>query len=340
MSDALVYHADDADWKAEGMQKVIVGLGELLWDLLPTGERLGGAPANFTVMAARLGNRGVIASRLGSDTLGARARAVLATFPPDISLLQTDDIHPTGTVGVEIRQGEPHYIIHEPAAWDFLEWTPEWRALAATADAVCFGTLAQRNARSRATIREFLAATRPDSVRVFDVNLRPPFFSAKVIAASLALATIFKLNEAEVPQVLAMLGATESFPAAETGLIESARWLLGKYPLRLVAITMGADGSLLVTPDAFHRRKRIVRNPKGAAHKIGTVQMADPVGAGDAFTAALVTYYLNGASLAEMNEAGNRWGGWVASQPGAMPYLDAATLARITKQIRASRNSG
>ena len=321
------------------MQKVMVGLGELLWDLLLTGERLGGAPANFTVMASRLGNRGVIASRLGGDTLGARARAVLGTFPADISLLQIDSDHPTGTVGVEIRHGEPYYIIHEPAAWDFVEWTPEWRALASTADAVCFGTLAQRNAVSRGTIREFLAATRPDCVRVYDVNLRPPFFNRKLIADSLALATIFKLNEAEVPQVLAILGATESFPAGETGLLESARWLLGKYPLQLVAITMGADGSLLVTPDAFHRRKRIVRNRKGAARSVGAVQMADPVGAGDAFTAALVTYHLNGASLAEMNEAGNRWGGWVASQPGAMPYLDAATLARITKQIRAARRN-
>ncbi len=305
------------------MQKVIVGLGELLWDLLPAGERLGGAPANFTVMASRLGNRGVIASRLGGDTLGARARDVLGAFPADISLLQTDAANPTGTVGVEIRHGEPHYIIHEPAAWDFMEWTPEWRALASTADAVCFGSLAQRNAVSRATIREFLAETRPGSVRVFDVNLRPPFFNAELIAESLALATIFKLNEVEMPQVLAMLGAAESFPAGETGLLESARWLLGKYPLKLVAITMGGDGSLLVTPDGFDR------------HPGAAVKVADTVGAGDAFTAALVHSYLHGASLAEMNEAGNRWGGWVASQAGAMPDLDAATLALITQQIQA-----
>lgn len=318
--------------RAEDMQKVIVGLGELLWDLLPTGERLGGAPANFTVMSARLGNRGVIASRLGGDTLGARARAVLGGFPVDISLLQIDSGHPTGSVGVEIRHGEPHYIIHEPAAWDFLEWSPEWRSLASTADAVCFGTLAQRNAVSRATIREFLAATSPDCVRVYDVNLRPPFFNAKLIADSLALATIFKLNEAEVPLVVSMLGAPAPFPASEAGLLESGRWLLEKYPLKLIAITMGADGSLLVTPDAFHRRKRIVR-------RSAAMQVADPVGAGDAFTAALVHSFLQGASLAEMNEAGNRWGGWVASQPGAMPYLDAATLTAITKRIRAARRN-
>ena len=308
------------------MQKVIVGLGELLWDLLPSGERLGGAPANFTVMAARLGNRGVIASRLGNDTLGAKARATLHAFPADISLLQSDAKHPTGTVGVEIRGGEPHYTIHEPAAWDFLEWTREWRELASIANAVCFGTLAQRNAVSRATIQEFLSATRPECVRIFDVNLREPFFSAETIAGSLASATIFKLNEVEVPQVLVMLGIAQPLPADESGLLEAARWLLQKYPLQLVAITMGGDGSLLVTRDAFHRHR-------GVAAKV-----ADTVGAGDAFTASLIHSYLNGASLAAMNEAGNRWGGWVASQPGAMPDLDTATLAAITRQIQTAVN--
>src|ERR1700739_3582048 len=126
----LVYHSDDAVLKGPRMQKVIVGLGELLWDMLPAGKRLGGAPANFTVMVARLGNRGVIASRLGTDALGASAREGLSAFPVDLSALQTDPTHPTGTVGVEFRSGEPHYVIHQPAAWDFPEWTPGWRILA------------------------------------------------------------------------------------------------------------------------------------------------------------------------------------------------------------------
>jgi fructokinase len=311
------------------MQKIIVGLGELLWDMLPTGKRLGGAPANFTVMASRLGNRGVIASRLGDDDLGAEALSTLHAFPADTSLIQSDAAHPTGAVGVEIRNGEPHYIIHEPAAWDFLEWTPDWRTLAQSADAVCFGSLAQRNASSRATIRSFVAATRPECVRVFDVNLRAPFFSAEILAASLASATIFKLNEAEVPQVLAMLDIPEPPAAREAGPLEAARSLLQKYPLQLVAITMGGDGSLLVTRDAFHRHPGI------------PVKVADTVGAGDAFTAALVHSYLHSpslapASLVQMNEAGNRWGGWVASQPGAMPDLDAATLAATTQQIQSA----
>jgi fructokinase len=305
------------------VSKTIVGLGELLWDLLPAGERLGGAPANFAVMASRLGNRGVIASRLGRDDWGERARAVLSAFPVDTSFVQSDPSEPTGTVGVEIVGSEAHYTIHEPVAWDCLEWTPEWQTLAAEADAVCFGTLAQREEGSRETIHEFVAATRPECVRVFDVNLRPPYFSSLMINESLAAATIFKLNEAEVPRVLEMLGATLPAADGEDLLRAGAAWLLANYSMDLVAITMGADGSLLVGREEEHRRKGI--------H--GSV--ADTVGAGDAFTAALVDSYLRGASLARMNEAGNRWGGWVASQPGAMPALDEATLKEILGAIAA-----
>lgn len=300
-------------------RKTIVGLGELLWDLLPTGERLGGAPANFTVMAARLGNRGTIASGLGADARGERAVRQLRRFPVDLEYVQTISGQSTGTVGVEFKDGEPRYVIHKPAAWDFLQWTSEWQELAAQADAVCFSTLGQREPASRATMQHFLAATRPDCVRVLDVNLRPPFFSADVVAKSLAMATIFKLNEAELPQALAMLGAPEP-----VDMQAAARWLLEKYPLKLVAITLGAEGSLLVTREAAHRRNGIAGN------------IADTVGAGDAFTAALVDAYLRGASLATMNEAGNRWGAWVASQRGAMPDLDEATLKTIQQAIGAA----
>jgi fructokinase len=308
------------------MQKVIVGLGELLWDMLPSGQRLGGAPANFTVMAARLGNRGFIASRLGNDSLGATAKEVLSGFPVDLSALQTDSAHPTGTVGVEFHGGEPHYIIHEPAAWDFMEWTPAWRALASTADAVCFGSLAQRNLVSRSTIRDFVAATRPECVRVFDVNLRAPFFDAETLVGSLSVATIFKLNEVEVPQVLTMLGLPNRATFDEAELTEAARSILKKYCLHLVAITMGGSGSLLVTSSAHHRHPGI------------SVKVADTVGAGDAFTAALVDAWLRRASLPEINEAGNQWGAWVASQPGAMPELDAVTCAAIARQIRLTQS--
>src|SRR5580693_435501 len=137
-------------------QKIVVGLGELLWDLLPEGPRLGGAPANFAVMSGRLGNHAVIASRLGADALGEQAHIVLDALPVDCSYLQSDSELATGTVTVTIENGEPRYTIREPVAWDDLTLTAEWRVLAQRADAVCFGTLAQRDAVSRHTILEFL----------------------------------------------------------------------------------------------------------------------------------------------------------------------------------------
>jgi fructokinase len=292
----------DLGWTGVSGERTICGLGELLWDVLPAGERLGGAPANFAVMAARLGNRSIIASRLGADERGERALAILKNFPVDLTYLQTDALQPTGMVGVQIADGQPSYVIHEPAAWDFLEWTPEWQALAAEADAVCFGTLAQREPKSRETIQKFLAATRSECVRVLDVNLREPFFSTETVAESLSRATIFKLSEGEVPAVMALLdGPTEQ--AAE----HAARWLLARYPVKLVAITMGERGSMLVTRDAVHRHPGV------------KIKVVDTVGAGDAFTAGLVDAYLRAASLEDMNAAANRWGSWVASQQGGMP---------------------
>src|SRR5271170_2868972 len=194
--------------------KVIVGLGELLWDMLPEGKQLGGAPANFSVMSARLGNRAVIASRLGNDTLGREARDYLTPLPADLNSLQEDPKHPTGSVGVTLTAGQAEYVIHEPVAWDFLEFTPEWKRLATEADAVCFGTLAQRQPVSRKTIHAFLAATRKDCVRVFDVNLRKPFFTRGVLEDSLGRATMLKLNDAEMPEVLALLKLEGGEPGA------------------------------------------------------------------------------------------------------------------------------
>jgi fructokinase len=303
--------------------KVVVGLGELLWDLLPGGARLGGAPANFAVMAARLGSRGVIAGRLGSDDFGHRALKVLAELPADVSFLQSDAEYATGTVSVVLKQGEPEYTIHDPVAWDHLALTEDWLRLAQQADAVCFGTLAQRHPVSQKTIQGFLAATRPECVRVFDVNLRPSPLSAEVIPESLAKATVLKLNETEAPRVLSLAGLGSITASSEDErLIASAHRLLERFPLHLVCITLGARGSLLVSREGYHRHPGIPSALK------------DAVGAGDAFTAALTHYYLKGAALPVLNEAGNRWGSWVASQEGAMPPLPAETFDSITRAIR------
>ncbi len=191
-------------------RKLIVGIGEVLWDLLPGGKHLGGTSANFAVMSARLGNHAVLASRVGSDALGEEARAYLASSPLDSSYLQLDREHATGSVSVTLQDGQPEYVIHQPVAWDFLQCTPEWLDLAQSADAICFGTLAQRHEASREAIHYFLAASSESCVRVFDANLRKPFFDARVLEISLQRATVLKLNEIEMPMVLSLLGLVEN----------------------------------------------------------------------------------------------------------------------------------
>jgi fructokinase len=306
-------------------RKIIVGLGELLWDILPAGPQLGGAASNFAVMAARLGNNGAIATRIGTDPLGREAMAFLKTTPLDTRYIQEDFSRVTGTVTVALERGEPRYIIHEPVAWDFLEFTPHWLALAEQADAVCFGTLAQRSPASRRTIESFLHETRPECVRIFDVNLRSPFFTPEIVEQSLELATIFKLNADEMPQVLALLGFPDSEGTTPDFLLNGARQIIDQFPVQLVAITLGAQGSLLIT------RKEVDRHPGYPA------KVVDAVGAGDAFTAALTHYYLRGAALSQLNAAGNRWGAWVASRAGAMPALPEAERDAMTHQISLSR---
>jgi fructokinase len=304
--------------------RLVVGLGELLWDLLPKGRQLGGAPANFAVMSARLGSHAIVLSRVGQDQLGRDAVDMLETFPIDLGHLQVDEVHSTGSVSVTLVAGQPAYTIAEPVAWDFLEFTPDWRQLAAETDAVCFGSLAQRGPRSQETVQSFLAATKPQCVRVFDVNLRTPFYSRAVVESSIARATILKMNDAEVPLVLHLLGLRkDETPAESTGeyLIAAAKLLLSQFPLKLICITRGGHGSVLITPEATHIHPGVPAN------------VADTVGAGDAFTAALTHYYLQGAPLEALNEAGNRWGAWVASQSGAMPPLSEEVVASLRAQI-------
>jgi fructokinase len=306
---------------------LILGLGELLWDVLPEGPRLGGAPANFTVMAGRLGNHAAILSRIGRDGLGRKAIDQLDPLPVDAGLVQIDPAHETGRVTVAFADGQPGYTIHQPAAWDFLELTGDWVQLAERADAICFGSLAQRSGKSRRTIQTLAAQTQATCVRVFDVNLRAPFYSSEIIEESLELATVVKMNDAEVPLVLELLGLeSPGLPATAgwslEGLRLGAERLLAEFPsLAMVAITRGGHGSLLVRRDEWHEHPGV------------PAKVADTIGAGDAFTAAMTHYLLRGADLATLNEAGNRWGSWVASQAGAMPPLPEAARAEIAAAI-------
>jgi fructokinase len=168
---------------------VTVGLGELLWDMFPEGKQLGGAPANFAYMSRLLGDEGIVASRVGSDAFGRAAGRRLERLGLRTAHIQFDSDHPTGTVKVQVDPaGQPTFRIVEQVAWDFFAWTPEWRALADRADAVCFGSLAQRCPQSRSTIRAFLNALRPGATRVFDVNLRQAFYDADTLSESAKLA--------------------------------------------------------------------------------------------------------------------------------------------------------
>ncbi len=275
----------------------------MLWDLLPAGRQLGGAPANFAYITSLLGDEGIPASRLGQDALGEEAILRLRELALPTAFIQEDADHPTGTVQIEVdAAGQPRFEISESVAWDFLEWTPQWQRLAQQADAVCFGSLAQRSEHSRVTIRKFvLAAQQRNAVRIFDVNLRQNFFTAQVLAESMRLATLVKLNHEELPRLMRL------FELDHHREEDSARRLLSLHDLKLVCITRGNGGSLLVSA------------AECSEHPGFKVKVADTVGAGDAFTAALVHGYLRGTSLAQINENANRVGAWVASQSGATP---------------------
>lgn len=294
----------------------IVGLGEILWDLLPTGKQLGGAPANFAYITGLLGDQGIVASRIGNDALGAEIAGKLSGLRLDRTFLQEDTQHPTGSVQVDVdKAGQPRFEIAESVAWDYLEWTSEWQKLAREADAVCFGSLAQRMPTSRSTIRHFVHAMRDDAVRVFDVNLRQTFYSKELLTDSMKLADIVKLNHDELPRIMGMFDLTH---ADETA---SARRLLALHNLKLVCVTRGCNGSLLVSREAW------------SDHPGYKVKVVDTVGAGDAFTAALVYQYVRGEPLRQMGNLANRVGAWVASEEGAMPIPRGADIYAAIARI-------
>jgi fructokinase len=299
------------------MKKKVVGLGEVLWDLLPERTCLGGAPANFAYITTLMGDQGIVASRVGEDSPGLEALRRMEELGLNIDHVQTDRQRPTGTVKVELdSKGLARFEIAHPVAWDALEWTSDWQDLAEKADAVCFGSLAQRADESRATIRQFLHSTSPRTVKIFDVNLRQSYYSEEVLSESMRLADIVKLNDEELPKIMNL----NKVPHKDE--LSSAQWLIRTHDLKLVCITRGGRGSLLV------------RGRDWSEHPGFRVQVADTVGSGDAFTAGLVHEYLQSASLGLMNEVANLVGAWVASEVGAMPAPKRGALEHSLAEIR------
>jgi len=283
-----------------------IGLGEVLWDLLPGGRQLGGAPANFAYHAHALGAESLVVSRLGRDDLGRDILERLNALGLATSGISVDPAAPTGTVSVALDpSGKPAYTIHTDVAWDFLEAGPEGLRAAAGADAVCFGTLAQRHPVARDSIRRVLQATRPEALRIFDINLRQRFWSREVIVESLALATVLKMNDEELPILAELLG----WPAEDDDRLLAR--LAERFDLRAVALTRGAQGSLLWTAG------RCWSWPGS------DLKVVDTVGAGDSYTAALALGLLSGKAPEDILRIAHRVADFVCTQPGATPPMPA-----------------
>lgn len=298
--------------KSDSNTQLIVGMGEALWDLLPEGRKIGGAPANFAYHVSQFGFPSRVVSAVGDDGLGGEIRENFRGKGLD-GILETVPF-PTGTVQVTLDDaGVPCYDIRENVAWDNIPFTPALEALARQTRAVCFGSLAQRHAVSRATISRFLDAM-PDGggqYRIFDINLRQGFFTPEVLCESFRRCNILKINDEELETVSRMFG----YP--DIGQQDKCWILLAKYDLRMLILTCGIDGSYVFTPG----RVSFVETPR--------VEVADTVGAGDSFTAAFLSALLAGRSVEEAHRLAVDVSAYVCSQHGAMPRLPERFIERI-----------
>ena len=289
---------------------VLAAIGEVLWDVYPDAARFGGAPANFACHAAALGADAVLISAVGVDELGDRALETLNQHHVDSGCITRDRDHATGQVNVTLdATGRANYRFADDSAWDHLRWTQPVESIARQADAVCFGTLAQRSRESREMIRKFIDLTPAGTLRMFDVNLRQNFYDADTIDASLKLATAVKLNEEELPIVARLCGV---LGVNARGML---RGLVERYELWIAALTCGPDGALLMTSDQESRCPAL------------PTTVVDTVGAGDAFTATLVMDCLHGVPLGEINQHANAVASFICSQAGAVAPLPPNLLS-------------
>ena len=286
------------------MSLLVVGMGEALWDMLPEGRKLGGAPANFAYHVSQFGLDSRVVSAVGDDELG---NEILANFAEKQLECQIEKVaYPTGTVQVTLdEKGVPCYEIKEGVAWDNIPYTPALENLAKQTHAVCFGSLAQRNAVSRETINRFIDQMPEDEnvLKIFDINLRQHFYSKELIEASLKKSNVLKINDEE----LVVVG--EMFGFADIDFQDKCWVLLAKYNLKMLILTCGTEGSYVFTPGEVS----FLETPQ--------VQVADTVGAGDSFTGAFVAAILSGKTVKDAHRLAVDVSAFVCTQNGAMPEL-------------------
>ena len=292
------------------MENKIVGLGEALWDVLPEGKKLGGAPANFAYHAGQFGLDTLAISAVGEDQLGDETLSALEE--KGLKYIMPRVPFPTGTVQVELdAQGVPAYEIREGVAWDNIPFTPEMEKVARSCKAVCWGSLAQRHEGSRNTIHRFLDATPPTCLKIFDINLRQTFYDEEVIRASLKRCNILKINDEE----LVTIGRLFGYPGLD---MSNKCWLiLGKYNLDMLVLTCGVNGSYVFKPGAM----TFIETPK--------VDVADTVGAGDSFTASFCAAILKGLSVSDAHQLAVETSAYVCTCNGAMPRIPAELTGRL-----------
>ena len=292
------------------MNKTIVGLGEALWDCLPNGSKLGGAPANFAYHTSQFGFEAYAVSALGNDALGDQT--VKEFDEKQLRYIMPRVAYPTGTVQVTLdQQGVPTYDIKQGVAWDNIPFTPEVETLAKRTDCVCFGSLAQRSEVSRTTINRFIDAMPNASLKIFDINLRQNFYTKEIIQDSLRKCDILKINDEE----LVTIGRLFNYPGLD---MENKCWLiLGKYNLKMLVLTCGTNGSYVFAP----AEKSFQPTPH--------VDVVDTVGAGDSFTGSFAAAILSGMPLADAHRLAVEVSAYVCTQQGAMPRLPQKLIDRV-----------
>ncbi|MCL2305463.1 MAG: carbohydrate kinase [Planctomycetaceae bacterium] len=287
---------------------MFLSIGEVLWDLLPSGAKPGGAPVNFAYHAQVLGAKAAFVSAVGTDSLGDDLLAFFRTIGLSVELVQRINGSPTGTVGVELGpDGQPKFTIHENTAWDRIVCTPEALDYVRKSDVVCFGSLASRSDTTRNTVQTLLDHCRDETLKVLDLNLRPPFVEKRILENLLSRANVLKLNDEEITVLADMFGC----PSAE--MIGQTKWFLERYAFRFLILTRGAKGSVLL--------KNTLEIAEHPGFALAPAEIGDTVGAGDGFTAAAILGYLAGWPLDKINETANAYAAFICTQVGATPEI-------------------